>query len=354
MRGRGAPPVDTCDPKKEWRKRNTACANAPAVKIRHSDDNPHWKHRPWVLDKLWSEPPSGEALVSGRMLQLRFTRQLLRAWVPSVRIPVWIGVCRWCWCGHSGFKCISMEMCPEGFPQCLCPDASQRTIPKMKPQWNEDMLDVSSQLPRSRSGEKPWQRRFLVVHRIRWGRELLTRQLSPRHVGFQRAILSQLCDYLPKGMRARSVLGTCIYPAVCVCVLGTLKNALRDLDPQSIRFLRFSDPDGSSASGASGRLRWGPPAPRVGSCWRGWWWEALCVLSLVGRDLVRLGAGCGHTTMAATIRTTGSSKSSTRIVLERLEMDGALRDFPRSPSWFILRGSTRRASLVVWASEKGP
>ena len=44
------------------------------------------------------------------------------------------------------------------------------------------------------------------------------------------------------------------YMYMCVCA-GHSENALRDLDPQSIRFLRFSDPDGSSASGASGRLR---------------------------------------------------------------------------------------------------
>ena len=130
--------------------------------------NPLWKHRPWVLDKLWSESPSGEVLVSGRMLQLRLTRQLRRAWVPSVRIPVWVGVCRWCWCGHSGFKCISMEMCPEGFPQCLCPDASQRTIPK-----NETSVKrrhVGRKLPAS-AVQRRWEtfRRFLVVHRIRKG-----------------------------------------------------------------------------------------------------------------------------------------------------------------------------------------
>ena len=37
----------------------------------------------------------------------------------------------------------------------------------------------------------------------------------------------------------------------------------------------------------------------------------------------------------ATIWTTGSSKSSTRIVLEWFKMDDALQDLPRNPSWFI-------------------
>ena len=35
--------------------------------------------------------------------------------------------------------------------------------PKMKPQLNEDILDVSSQLPRSRSGEKPSEDFLLCI-----------------------------------------------------------------------------------------------------------------------------------------------------------------------------------------------